>query len=378
VDAELPRQQGTKEMTAPTANAAPVSSPSRADETFPQADETSPHSSRQRRCRWPCRCGATANLLSTCGVCGDDAPQWILQGCTSDCREDCGGATDPDRQAHGQSARAASLGRMPSAALRPSAAIAGMSMAAGVSARAASVFVLDTGILTTPHVLDTGILTTPHVFGNRATPTLEIVGNGQIVCSAGDSAGAKDRQGHGTHCAGTIGGTTSGVAKMLALHAFRGPLHGRPPEVNETDEDDGPGSLRDIGAVEQQANPPSFRGPLHGRPPEVNDFGNRAIPTLEIVGGGIHRGADIFKAVIRTATRHPIPRHPRCHVASIRRQAKRRPLSHPRRSLPQPLCCATAASRHTARTCLSRNDCFWSKVSNGRSRGLTIATRSLV
>jgi len=71
------------------------------------------------------------------------------------------------------------------------------------------------------YVLDTGIRTTHDDFGGRAIPTLEALGRGNVVCSSSDPTCAVDRQGHGTHCAGTIGGTKYGVAKKAKLHAVK-------------------------------------------------------------------------------------------------------------------------------------------------------------
>jgi len=47
-------------------------------------------------------------------------------------------------------------------------------------------------------------------FGGRATPAFDAAANGR-ECN-GDLGCAADRQGHGTHCAGTAAGTTFGVA----------------------------------------------------------------------------------------------------------------------------------------------------------------------
>merc|ERR1719210_254111 len=70
------------------------------------------------------------------------------------------------------------------------------------------------------YVTDTGIRTTHNDFGGRAIPTLEIVGNGVRVCR-GNVNCAADRAGHGTHCAGTVGGSHYGVAKQVTLHAVK-------------------------------------------------------------------------------------------------------------------------------------------------------------
>lgn len=61
------------------------------------------------------------------------------------------------------------------------------------------------------YVIDTGILTTHVDFGGRATSVFNAI--------SGESP--TDLNGHGTHCAGTIGGTTYGVAKLVALKAVK-------------------------------------------------------------------------------------------------------------------------------------------------------------
>jgi subtilisin family serine protease len=61
------------------------------------------------------------------------------------------------------------------------------------------------------YVLDTGIRTTHVEFGGRATSGFDAI----------DGGTADDCQGHGTHVAGTIGGSTYGVAKSVRLVAVR-------------------------------------------------------------------------------------------------------------------------------------------------------------
>ncbi|MFF4773632.1 S8 family peptidase [Microtetraspora fusca] len=62
------------------------------------------------------------------------------------------------------------------------------------------------------YVIDTGILTTHSDFGGRASSGYDFIDN---------DSDATDCHGHGTHVAGTIGGTTYGVAKGVKLVAVR-------------------------------------------------------------------------------------------------------------------------------------------------------------
>jgi subtilisin family serine protease len=69
-----------------------------------------------------------------------------------------------------------------------------------------------TGAGVTAYIIDTGIRTTHNDFGGRATSGHDFV-DGDAV--------ADDCNGHGTHVAGTVGGTTYGVAKGVSLVAVR-------------------------------------------------------------------------------------------------------------------------------------------------------------
>jgi len=62
------------------------------------------------------------------------------------------------------------------------------------------------------YILDTGIRTTHSEFGGRANAVYTSVNDGYLTT---------DCNGHGTHVAGTLGGTTYGVAKAVKLHAVR-------------------------------------------------------------------------------------------------------------------------------------------------------------
>ena len=70
----------------------------------------------------------------------------------------------------------------------------------------------NTGAGVTAYVIDTGIRITHSEFGGRASSGWDFVDN---------DPDASDCNGHGTHVAGTIGGTTYGVAKGVALVAVR-------------------------------------------------------------------------------------------------------------------------------------------------------------
>ena len=63
----------------------------------------------------------------------------------------------------------------------------------------------------TAYIIDTGILFTHTEFGGRATSGFDAV----------DGGTADDCHGHGTHVAGTVGGSTYGVAKGVSLVAVR-------------------------------------------------------------------------------------------------------------------------------------------------------------
>merc|ERR1719221_965686 len=80
-----------------------------------------------------------------------------------------------------------------------------------------------TGQGTHIYVMDTGIRVTHQDFGGRAVPTVDTMASGGTVteCDPGDTSCAWDDNSHGTHCAGTAGGATYGVAKEAVLHAMK-------------------------------------------------------------------------------------------------------------------------------------------------------------
>jgi subtilisin family serine protease len=71
------------------------------------------------------------------------------------------------------------------------------------------------------YVLDTGVRIDHEDFGGRAKAALEWNGNGMRECAATDVTCAGDTHGHGTHCAGTVGGTKYGVAKKASLYGVK-------------------------------------------------------------------------------------------------------------------------------------------------------------
>jgi len=71
------------------------------------------------------------------------------------------------------------------------------------------------------YVLDTGVRATHSEFEGRVIPELDVTVRGTQRCNPGDTTCANDRNGHGTHCAGTIAGKTVGVAKQAIIHAVK-------------------------------------------------------------------------------------------------------------------------------------------------------------
>jgi len=70
------------------------------------------------------------------------------------------------------------------------------------------------------YILDTGIRTSHDEFGARASSALDYSTGRRQECH-GQSDCAVDRQGHGTHCAGTAAGMTLGVAPEASVFAIK-------------------------------------------------------------------------------------------------------------------------------------------------------------
>jgi len=77
------------------------------------------------------------------------------------------------------------------------------------------------------YVTDTGIRVSHRDFGGRAIPSLDLISGSVRECN-GNRNCAQDTRGHGTHCAGTVGGTTFGVAPRAKLYAVK--VLGRPSD----------------------------------------------------------------------------------------------------------------------------------------------------
>jgi len=73
---------------------------------------------------------------------------------------------------------------------------------------------------TTIFVLDTGVRATHSDFTGRVIPTLDLTQGGLKECN-GDLSCAADRQGHGTHCAGSAAGEQYGVASGASIRSVK-------------------------------------------------------------------------------------------------------------------------------------------------------------
>jgi len=77
-----------------------------------------------------------------------------------------------------------------------------------------------TGAGVTIYVQDTGVRYTHSEFGNRASSSLDVTSGSAVECNGALDC-ALDRQGHGTHCAGTAGGETYGVAPAAQIRGVK-------------------------------------------------------------------------------------------------------------------------------------------------------------
>merc|ERR1719384_957854 len=102
---------------------------------------------------------------------------------------------------------------VPEISASPQTASWGLSRVGMDSARA-------TGKGSNVYVLDTGVRVSHSDFGGRAKAGAESLGGGVKACS-GSGACAADAQGHGTHCAGTVGGKSYGVAPAATIYAVK-------------------------------------------------------------------------------------------------------------------------------------------------------------
>merc|ERR1740121_2450328 len=76
------------------------------------------------------------------------------------------------------------------------------------------------GAGSTVFVLDTGGRWPHREFTGRASSALDMTSGSPVECN-GDANCAGDRQGHGTHCAGTAGGETFGVAPSASVRSVK-------------------------------------------------------------------------------------------------------------------------------------------------------------
>jgi subtilisin family serine protease len=71
------------------------------------------------------------------------------------------------------------------------------------------------------YVQDTGVRVSHTDFGGRAVPGADATSGSFQVCSSSSTTCAADRQGHGTHCAGTAAGRAYGVASSATVYAVK-------------------------------------------------------------------------------------------------------------------------------------------------------------
>jgi subtilisin family serine protease len=76
------------------------------------------------------------------------------------------------------------------------------------------------------YVLDTGVRITHNEFGGRAFAGVDVAASGGYpgtlaLCSPSNATCADDQHGHGSHCAGTVGASTYGVADGASIWAMK-------------------------------------------------------------------------------------------------------------------------------------------------------------
>merc|ERR1712039_502639 len=76
------------------------------------------------------------------------------------------------------------------------------------------------------YVMDTGIRITHNEFGGRAFAGVDLTNPQNYpgtleVCSPNSTTCANDMHGHGSHCAGTVGASTYGVADGATIWAMK-------------------------------------------------------------------------------------------------------------------------------------------------------------
>jgi len=76
------------------------------------------------------------------------------------------------------------------------------------------------GAGSTIFVLDTGVRVSHQEFSGRAAPALDMTVGSPVECN-GNANCAGDRQGHGTHCAGSAAGETFGVAPSASIRSIK-------------------------------------------------------------------------------------------------------------------------------------------------------------
>lgn len=69
--------------------------------------------------------------------------------------------------------------------------------------------------------LDTGIKADLEDFEGRVIPTLDMTMGAAVACASNDMRCASDKQGHGTHTAGTIASKSYGIAKKATVHSVK-------------------------------------------------------------------------------------------------------------------------------------------------------------